>query len=201
MAVHDIVGAVALQRACFPPPFSEELLWNADHLARHLEVFPEGQFVAVEGERVLGSASATRIDEAQWRAHANWEATVGGPYLNTFAPQGSTLYGLDISVHPEARGQGIARRLYNARFDLVRRHKLRRYGTGCRIPGFRDWAQSAPDPTPDAYVRAVVEGTTTDRTLTPLLRLGLRPLGAVEEYMEDEESANAAALLEWIPNL
>lgn len=46
MLPKDIEGAVALQRDCFPPPFPEELLWQISHLQRHLEIFPEGQFVA-----------------------------------------------------------------------------------------------------------------------------------------------------------
>ena len=32
----DVEGVVALQRACFPPPFPEELLWKREHIERHL---------------------------------------------------------------------------------------------------------------------------------------------------------------------
>ncbi len=49
------------------------------------------------------------------------------------------------------------------------------------------------------YARVVVEGKATDRTLTPLLRYGLGFVEVIENYMDDEESGNAAALLEWRP--
>ena len=38
-----------------------------------------------------------------------------------------------------------------------------------------------------------------NRTHRALLRYGLTFLGVIHDYMEDEESANAAALLEWKP--
>lgn len=190
----DIPGAVALQKACFPDPFPEELLWNADHLARHIELFPAGQFVVEAEGAIVASASATRISEARFQAHESWDATVGGPFLTSFDPAGSTLYGLDISVHPEFRRFGFGRLLYSARFDLVRSSNLKRYVTGCRLPDF-----GASGLELEAYLAQVERGARTDRTLTPLLRYGLKLVGGIREYMEDEESRDCAALLEWKP--
>jgi GNAT superfamily N-acetyltransferase len=190
----DICGMVALQRACFPAPFPEELLWNDSHLARHVELFPAGQFVILEGDAVVASASNTLIGEAHYQEHLSWDDTVGGYLLNTFDPKGTTLYGLDISVHPDYRRQGLARNLYKARFDLVQSMGLRRYATGCRLPDFHAFEGPV-----DEYLGAVNAGNLTDRTLTPLLKLGLRLIGGHENYMEDEESRNCAALLEWTP--
>lgn len=198
MAWADIDGVVALQRACFPPPFPEELLWNASHLKRHLQVFPEGQFVAVDGQ-VVGSASACIISELNWREHRPWAQTVGGPFVESHDPAGSTLYGLDVSVHPLWRGQGVGRMLYHARFELVRSLDLQRYGTACRLPGYLAWSQTQEGASVEEYVEGVVSGFVTDRTLTPLLRYGLKFLGVIHDYMEDEESADSAALLEWNP--
>ena len=42
-------------------------------------------------------------------------------------------------------------------------------------------------------------GVRVDRVLTPLLRYNLTFIETHESYMEDEESGNAAALLEWTP--
>lgn len=198
LAVH-IPGAVALQRACFPEPFPEELLWNRDHLTRHIELFPEGQLVALVGNAVVASASATRISEDNWQSHGSWEETVGGPFLETYDPTGSTLYGLDISVHPDSRGLGIGRQLYKRRFQLVRDLGLTRYGTACRMPDFQTYAQEHPGTSVDQYAELVVRKQATDRTLSPLLHYGLTYLGVIQGYMEDRESDNAAALLEWRP--
>jgi GNAT superfamily N-acetyltransferase len=109
---------------------------------------------------------------------------------------GSTLYGLDITVHPDYRRQGIGRAFYDQRFDVVRRGaKLVRFGTGCRLPDFRSSGLACPAD----YAERVAGGMLTDRTLTPLLRYGLTYVGVIDNYMVDEESGDAAALLEWIP--
>jgi GNAT superfamily N-acetyltransferase len=197
----DIEGIVALQSACFPPPFPQELLWRPEHLVRHLEAFPLGQFVFVADGQVVGSASSLLVSEEVWCAHLSWEETTGGFFFTGHDPSGTTLYGADISVHPSFRGRGIARSLYKARFDLVRRLGLKRYGTTCRIPGWREWSVLDPpsNPLQETYCRQVVLGHHNDRVLTPLLRMGLEYVGVVYGNMEDEESGDAAAILEWTP--
>jgi hypothetical protein len=52
---------------------------------------------------------------------------------------------------------------------------------------------------PRDFATMVVTGTLADRTLTPLLAMGLRYLGTKLDYMPDPESRDAAALLEWRP--
>jgi len=191
----DIPATVALQELAFPPPFDPEKLWSAEDLVVHLRFFPEGQWVAESDGKLIGSCSNSLISESRWQAHNNWEETTGGSQIQTFDPDGSTLYGLDISVAPQARRQGVGRAFYDQRFKLVREHGLARYGTGCRMP---DFANSGFE-SPAAYAKMVQAGILTDRTLTPLLAYGLTFIMTVENYMEDPESGNAAALLEWIP--
>ncbi|HRI43108.1 MAG TPA: GNAT family N-acetyltransferase [Fimbriimonadaceae bacterium] len=200
MSEDDLAGAVTLQRSCFPLPFPEELLWTLEHLTRHLSVFPEGQLVAEQGgdSMVVGSASSLILSEDNWQRHSNWDETVGGFFFANHDPTGTTLFGADISVHPDARGQGIGRALYQARFDLVRRLDLDRFGTACRMPDYRNWA-SATGGEPAEYAQAVARGDLRDRTLTPLLRAGLSFTGVIPDHMEDHESGNAAAILEWRP--
>jgi ribosomal protein S18 acetylase RimI-like enzyme len=194
----DVAEVAALQPLAFPPPFPPDLLWSREHLLCHQDRFPQGQFVAEVSGVIVASASATRIQDETWLAHKNWEETVGGPFISTFSPTGSTLYGLDITVHPEYRRMGIGRALYEARYALVRSMGLTRYGTSCRLPDYASAA--AKDPiTVDEYAKQVVAGLRTDRTLSPMLRYGVRFLTVLHDYMEDEESANAAALLEWVP--
>ncbi|MBX3097650.1 MAG: GNAT family N-acetyltransferase [Fimbriimonadaceae bacterium] len=191
----DIPLVVTLQRACFPPPFPEELLWKRAHLERHLELFPAGQLVAVIGERVVGSATNMLMGEEQWMSRNDWETMTGGHMLSAHDPEGTTLFGVDISVSPEFRRQGMGRKLYEARFSLVQSLSLKRYGTATRIPDFA----SSGCPTIPAYLGEVARGDRTDRTVTPILRMGCMITGFVEEFMEDKESGNGAAILEWRP--
>lgn len=188
-----VKGAVALQSACFPPPFPPELLWQDDHLVKHLEVFPEGQFVAVCGGQVVGSASSMRVSPSAWLAPHTWDELTGGLHLTRHDPSGSLLYGVDISVHPDFRGRGIARMLYQARFSLVKTLSLEGFVTICRLPGFSASGLASVED----YAASVVRGEITDPTLTPLLRLGLCCMGIASDCMEDEESGNSGARLEW----
>lgn len=209
MTAGDIRSAIGLQHLCFPPPFPAEQLFRAEHLERHLDIFPEGQFVVTarndallgnpKKQSVLGSASTLILSEETWLAHDDWETTCGGFTFKRHDPHGTTLFGADISVHPGHRGRGVGRMLYEARFDLVRRLGLKRFGTACRIPGFGEWSAANPGYRQDDYCRLVEEGEISDRTLTPLLRYGLQLTGVVENHMHDEESGDAAAILEWVP--
>lgn len=199
MLNEDVAAVAALQEACFPPPFPTELLWQQEHLYRHLSLFQAGQFVVESDGAIVASASSTRISEQNWLLHRPWADTVGGPMLSTFDPFGSTLYGLDISVHPDYRGQGIAKNLYLARFDLIRRLSLTRFGTACRLPGYLNHATDDPGVTVEEYAALVAIGDIQDRTMTPLLRIGLTFLDVIHNYMDDKESGNSAALMEWNP--
>ncbi len=185
----------ALQALAFPPPFPSELHWQAEHLRAHLEVFPDGQFVAKVGNRVVASCSNCVIDESNWESHKSWSQTVGGPFIKNHDPSGSTLYGLDITVHPDFRRLGIGRSFYRARFQYVRLNGLTRFGTACRLPDFQNSGLESQE----EYVRSVISGELTDRTLTPLLRYGMNFKAILPNYLEDPESGNAAALLEWKP--
>jgi hypothetical protein len=89
--------------------------------------------------------------------------------------------------------------LYEARFSLVRRSGLARYGTACRLPDFQTYSSANPRASIEDYVREVIAGETHDRTLTPLIRYGLSFVCVIHNYMEDIESGNAAALLTWTP--
>lgn len=187
-------AVIDLQRLAFPPPFDEELLWKKEHLDAHLQKFADGQFVALLDDRVVGSCSNTLVSRARYDQHLSWDETVGGYFLETFESGGQVMYGLDISVHPDYRKMGIGRRFYEHRFALAQKLNVL-YATACRIPFFSQSGVSSPR----QFCEEVVSGTRTDRTLTPLLRYGLKFTDVLEDYMDDPESGNAAALLEWRP--
>lgn len=192
MCVRDIPGVVGLQRECFPAPFPEQFLWTPEHLDSHLSRFAEGQIIAVDSDgAICGSASNCLISEETWAAHRSWAATVGGFHFENHDPCGKVLYGADISVHPDFRRMGVGRKLYEARFDLAQQLGVR-YATVCRLPNYCDHSHlTAKD-----YAEHVATGKLEDRTLTPLLKMGLAYQGIIEDYMEDEESGNAGAILE-----
>jgi hypothetical protein len=86
--------------------------------------------------------------------------------------------------------------LYQARKELVVREGLKGYVTGCRIP---DYGAVSSQFSATEFVERVKIGHCTDRTLSPLLKMGMTLMGVQPDYMDDAESANFAALLEWRP--
>ena len=192
MTRDDIPAVIDLQLRAFPgkPP------WGAEQLGHHLEIFPEGQIVAVDQtDRVLGSASSLIIDWDDYAESANWSVITGHGNFDTHNPLGKTLYGADMGVGPEARHQGIGTLLYEARKDLIRERGLKRLLTGGRIAGYDEVADQV---TPKEFVAEVVAGKRWDPALTFQLENGLVVLDVVPEYMHDIESRGFATLLEWL---
>ena len=105
--LQDIPAIYACQRAAYAtfPPMG---LCDERQLQLQLEAFPEGQFVALRRQQIVGYATALIVqldDDSPWYSYS--EITGNGTF-STHDPSGDTLYGADIVVHPEHRGQGIA---------------------------------------------------------------------------------------------
>lgn len=89
--------------------------------------------------------------------------------------------------------------LYQERFNYVTTRRLTRFGTACRLPDYHKAKQLESYLTLEQYADEVSRGIRVDRTMTPLLRYGLIFKGVIHNHMDDIESGNAAAILEWKP--
>ncbi len=190
----------ALQPRCYPTLAVEEQ-FTAEQYANHIRIFPEGQFVAIEAStgRVVGATAGflawyERIDPAFFQGHRFIEAIAGG-WLTHHNPQGNYYYGVDLCVHPDYRGRGIARRLYDARKQLCRQLGLRGQVIGGMMPGFAAYKHVM---TAQEYVQQVLEGRIFDSTLSIQLRNGFVFRGLLEHYLDDPPTDGWAALLEWV---
>lgn len=192
MTKDDTAAVALMQRKVYP----ENLAWDASELAHHIDVFPEGQFVAVEEiGGLVGSASSLVIDWDDYAESAHWSTITAQGTFDTHNPLGKTLYGADLCVDPEARRLRVGSLFYDARKKLIRERGLKRLLTGGRIPGY---AKVAAEMTPQEYVADVVAGKRKDPTLSFQLANGLVVLDVVPEYLEDTESRGFATLLEWL---
>src|SRR5215212_6797302 len=126
------------QKICFPT-LDPSAWMTAEHFASHLRLFPEGQHVALDGDRVVGQSSTFRISGARAFNQHQYMDILGQSYFTNHDPNGEWLYGADMSVHPEYRGRKISTLLYDARKDLVRRLGLRGMVAGGMIPGYRNY--------------------------------------------------------------
>jgi GNAT superfamily N-acetyltransferase len=191
----DFDAIVELSKRVYPQgPY-----WSSPPLASHLELFPEGQLVAVEKEtgRLVGMAASLVVLWDDYDRHDSWrDFTDHGMFTNHDPENGRTLYGAEVMVDPDCQGRGVGKRLYAARRDLCERLNLRRIRAGARLRGYGAWADRL---TPEAYVLKVVEGEIGDPTLSFQLSQGFRILGVVSDYLRnDPESLGYAALIEWI---
>jgi ribosomal protein S18 acetylase RimI-like enzyme len=191
----DFPEISALSRACYP----EDEPWTDAQLARHLEIFPEGQFVAVDraSGRVVGMAASLIVRWEDYDVQSSWrDFTAGGSFRNHDPEHGRTLYGAEVMVLPALRRRGIAQRLYEARKELVLHLGLLRIRAAGRLRGYHRYAAKM---SVDEYVSAVVEGTASDPTLSFQLAQGFRVLGVVTHYLPaDPESLGHAAVIEWL---
>lgn len=182
-----------LQRICFPTLGAHELMTEA-HFLRHCEIFPEGEIVALIDGKVVGLGSGFLTDFDFDHPGHTFNEIIDGGWYSHHDPDGDYYYGADISVHPDYRGRGIGRRLYAARKDLVRRLNRRGIVAGGVLPGYpryRDQMSVA------AYVDRVVAGELRDPTLSMQLRNGFVVRGLLENYIDDSNSDNWAALIYW----
>ncbi|GGN99725.1 GNAT family N-acetyltransferase [Saccharibacillus kuerlensis] len=191
---NDIEALIDIQRECFPPPYPSELWWNRDQLLRHMERFPAGALCAEVDGRLVGSLTTMITSFNPKHPNHNWAEMTDNGYIGTHDPNGDTLYVVDISVSPSARGLGLGKQMLQSAYELVVGLGLERLLGGGRMPSY---GAVHPEVTPEQYLDDVLHGRRRDPVIGFLLHCGRTPLTVVPDYLEDEESANHAVLMEW----
>ncbi|MFP4509275.1 MAG: GNAT family N-acetyltransferase [Spirochaetota bacterium] len=189
---HDAI--VEVSHRVYPP----SLAWTYRELESHQSIFPEGQIVAVDANtgRLLGAAMSLIVTWDDYEITDDYEDFTDKGMFTNHDPAGRTLYGAEVFVHPDARGQGIGRLLYSARRVLCSKLGLLRIRAGARLPGYESWSDrlNVYD-----YVMEVIRGRIYDPTLSFQLRNDFNVIQIVSGYLApDAQSANYAALIEWI---
>ncbi len=182
-----------LQRDCFPTLGDDELM-REEHFLNHCRLFPEGNFVALCRDRVIGLGSGFLIDFDFEQAQHSFQDIIDGGFYSKHDPEGDWYYGGDISVHPDFRRRGVGSRLYEARKGIVSNLNRRGIVAGGLIPGFAAYKESM---SPHEYVKRVVAGKIDDSTLSFQLRRGFEVRGLLEDYIKDAASDNWATLIVW----
>jgi GNAT superfamily N-acetyltransferase len=190
----------SLQPLCYPTLAAAEQ-FSAAHFVRHVQLFPEGQFMAIEAAtgRVVGTTAGfithfDRIDPNHFKHHTFHEAIAEG-WLTNHDPRGNYYYGVDMCVHPDFRGRGIARKLHDARKALIRRLGLQGQVLGGMIPGFANYKHVM---TAHEYVFYVRANLIYDSTFSTQLRNGFVFRGLLQGYISDPPTEGWSTLLEWL---
>ena len=190
---HHAGSLEQLQIACFPTLAAHELM-REEHFLSHARLFPEGSFVALDREHVVGLGSGFFIDFDFENTHHTFKDVIAAGYYTNHDPAGAWYYGADISVHPDYRGRGVGKLLYEARKSLVKRSNRRGIVAGGVLPGY---AEHKGKLTVQEYVDKVVAGELLDPTLSFQLKNGFEVRGLLENYLEDAASDNWATLIVW----
>ncbi|MBN1606397.1 MAG: GNAT family N-acetyltransferase [Polyangiaceae bacterium] len=188
----DIPGIQALQRRCFPGLEP----WNTKQILSQLERFPVGQVVIEYAGEIVATSSSLIVRGEGFENWHSFDTVAGGGYIANHDPQGDMLYGIDIAVDPAHRGLRLARRLYDARKQVVRDLGLRGMLIAGRIPGYHKHADSM---TAEEYSRRVVRKLLKDPVLTAQLANGFAIRSVLPGYLpSDFESRGHAVLMEWL---
>jgi hypothetical protein len=194
-----------LERSDFEPivdicklVYPTETPYSVEELDDHHQVFPQGQFVAYEvnTNEVAGVHFTLRLMMMDFHIDDSWDVlTAGGSFLD-HNPNGHSLYGADIMVHPQHQHHGIAHALTDCTRDLVKEEQLWRMVGASRLPGY---GKHAATMSAEQYVAAVLAGQMSDPVLTVHLKDGWAGVKPIHGYLQhDEDSAGWAEVIQWI---
>ena len=191
----DITKIIELQRESFPSMLEEGSVWREKHLQTHIEIFPEGQFCVEFRNKIIGSSSSLIVRlPSEYDVHT-FSQVSGNSLFTTHDPNGDSLYGADISIHPDFRRLGIATLLYKARKELAIKYNLRRIIAGGRLINYCNYADRL---SPEEYVQKVINEQISDPVLTFQLRNEFKFIKILSNYIKDSRSLNYATFIEWI---
>lgn len=194
MGPQDFRSIVEICRRVYPT----ETPYTVEELGDHYQVYPQGQFVAVTRDTgaVAGVHFTLRLRLADFHVDDSWDVlTQGGSFLD-HNPEGPTLYGADIMVHPEHQHHGIAHTLTDQARSLVQVENLWRMVGASRLPGY---GQHTATLDIQEYVSQVMNGTLFDPVLSIHMRDGWSPIKPIHGYLQhDDESAGWACVMQWV---
>lgn len=192
----DISNIINLQKESMPYLARYGNIWKKEELESHLNLFPEGQFVAFEPDgTIVGSASTLIVTLNPIYADHTWiEITSNGMFTNHNI-DGDSLYGADISTHPKYRHEGIGSILYDARKYVTMKLNLNRMIGGGRLFNYCEYANKI---SPLEYAQKIIRGDLTDPVLSFELYNHFKFIKILPSYLEDVRSMNYASFIEWL---
>lgn len=178
-----------------PPGGDTRECLRAEHFRHHVHIFPQGQFVALDGDRVVGLTASMRIDfDPDHPFIEPWPVTISNGWLSRHTPDGAWMYGVESAVHPDYQGRGIGGKLMEARFEVARALNVRGMVAGSTL---MDYCKEAHHATPEEYLEGVKVGRFFDGNLTKQMKKGFVPLALIPNYVTDPCSLGWGAVIVW----
>ncbi len=188
----DIPAIRELCRKAYP----EIEPYSASQVRGQIQNYPDGQFVAVFEDAVVGYCATFQIGESSALGPHTWVEITGNGLASRHDEDGDWLYGMEVCVDPDYQGLRIGQRLYTERKALCIRKQLKGIAFGGRLPGLaRLWRKVG---SAEAYAEQVTARKLRDPVLSFQLRNGFEVIGVLPNYLiEDRKSLGYAAHLVW----
>jgi len=151
-----------------------------------IEKFPDGQICIEDNGRLVAVALTARVDYQRFSNPHTYDDLVAKNDRILYNPEGDTLYGLDVFIHPDYRGYRLGRRLYDARKDLCRSLNMRAILAGGRIPGYR---KHADEMNPAEYIKQVHRKEVYDPILSFQLSNDFQVKRLLHKYIPEDEKS------------
>lgn len=172
-----------------------ESYWKEHHVASLINKFPEGQIVIKINGKIAGCALSIIVDYSKFEYKHTYREITGNYTFNTHTIKGDVLYGIDVFITPDFRGNRLGRRLYEYRKELCEKLNLKGIVFGGRIPNFHKYADQM---SPKDYIEKVKNREIHDPVLNFQLSNDFHPIHVLKGYLEgDQASLEYAVLLEW----
>jgi ribosomal protein S18 acetylase RimI-like enzyme len=187
----------------------EKLAWGEKGAATkeafesRIKTFPEGTLIALIDDKIVGVIVTQIINyNKENPLKKNWyEITDNGFIAKTHNPNGDTLYGVNLSVHPQYQNMGIGRKLMEFVGKLIIKRNLKQGVLGGRIPDYHKFANKI---TAEDYIKIDEKNKNNIPPDPELLfyqkeywKIGLRVVKVMPNYFQDPDSLDYGVLLLW----
>jgi len=172
---------------------------DAQKLKSRIEIFPNGILVAELDNKIIGVVATEIINYDDWgNKNFTWyDVTDNGFIKKTHNPHGDMIYGVDLSVIPDAP-PNIGTKLLECIGKLAIRYNFKGGMLGGRIPNYHKFSSQY---SPEEYIKQKIK---TKNGLEPLdpeirfyLRANLKIMKVMPDYFQDPESLDYGILLLW----
>jgi len=158
--------------------------------------FPNGQFVILVDEKVVGYCATFMISEALALKSHTWAEITGNGYASRHDPHGDWLYGMEVCVDPDYRGYRLGQRLYTARKKLCQSLGLKGIVFAGRLPTLAKRIKRFGSV--ENYIDQVKQTKQRDPVLSFQLYNGFEIIGIIPDYLTvDHQSLGYGIHMVW----
>lgn len=172
---------------------------DAQKFESRIKTFPEGTLVAELDNKIIGVVATEILNYKDWenKDFSWYDITDNGFIKKTHNPNGNVIYGVDLSVIPEAPSR-VGTSLLECIGKLAIQHNFKGGMLGGRMPDYHKFSNQY---SPEEYIKQKIQTKNGLEPLDPEIRFyfraGLKIIKIIPNYFEDKESLNYGLILFW----